>query len=190
MASISLASADETSIADGDILMIYDASEGAINTMTRGNLFKQPAFHAYANSNHTATYAAFSVVQCDTEVADTDSIFNTGNYRLEITAATAGTWSLSGTVSVQITGLVTTFDHIGSIYKNGSEVIRGSRINNVTAPSTTVSPQSVVVGILTVSNGDYLELRTYQTSNLGTDQTILGGAPGLVSSFYGFRIRP
>ena len=84
----------ETSIADGDLVLIHDASASALKKMTRSNFVSgvgganTPAFEAKAPGDQTYSDASTTVIPANSEVFDSDSAYNTSNYRF--TPQTAG----------------------------------------------------------------------------------------------------
>jgi len=84
----------ETSIADGDTILIHDASASALRKMTKANFVSgvgganTPAFEAKAPGDQTYSDASTTVIPANSEVFDSDSAYNTSNYRF--TPQTAG----------------------------------------------------------------------------------------------------
>jgi hypothetical protein len=118
----------ETSVAGGDLVLIYDDSATALRKMTKTNLFSgvavnAPAFSVYRNGNQTVSDTTTTKIQFNTEDFDTNSNFDsTTNYRF--TPTVAGYYQLN---------LQLTLDNNGSgayyeayIYKNGSVVRKAS----------------------------------------------------------------
>ena len=86
----------ETSIATDDTILIHDTSASALRKMTRANFVSgiggdnTPAFRAYLSSNQTINDATDTVVSLDTEDYDTDSAFNTSNYKFTVPSGEDG----------------------------------------------------------------------------------------------------
>ena len=127
--------------------------------MVSGNM---PAFSAYATANQSIPSTTFTKIQLPFEVFDTNNAFDaTTNYRF--TPLVAGYYQINGGVASTTTGLM-----LVSIFKNGSEVIRG---NQILGDST--SRLSVVTSVIYCNGStDYIELYFYQT--LGTAQNTSG----------------
>ena len=112
-----------------------------------------PAFSAYLGSNQSITSGVFTKIQCNTEAFDTNNNYdNTTNYRF--TPTVAGYYQING----KFASTVSTTLLVISIYKNGSEFIRGGD-NRVSQNAGS----SVQVNALVYMNGttDYLELYGY-----------------------------
>jgi hypothetical protein len=112
----------ETSIAGGDLVLLYDDSATALRKMTRTNLFSGvaingPAFSVYRDGNQNVSDTTVTKIQFNVEDFDTNSNFDsTTNYRF--TPTVAGYYQIN---------LQLTLDNNGSgayyeayIYKNGS----------------------------------------------------------------------
>ena len=129
------------------------ASTGTV--MVSGNM---PAFSAYSSSSATIATSAFTKVPYQTKNFDTNNYFDaTTNYRF--TPLIAGYYQFNASVAYaanNIQGLI-------SIYKNGSENIRGSFCyggNN--GCGFTAS------GLIYMNGStDYVEAYAYQTSGAG-----------------------
>jgi len=132
-----------------------------------------PAFSAYASASQTVTTATQTKVAIDTENFDTNSNFDTTNYRF--TPTVAGYYQVNG--SLRGTGTTTFTSIAGYIYKNGSP----SKRAQITASLTAGNNTSITVSDIIYMNGstDYLELwgningtgtLTFTSAN-STDQT-------------------
>jgi len=145
----------ETSVAGGDLVLVYDDSASALRKMTRTNLFSGvaingPAFSVYRNNNQTVSSSATTKIQFNVEDFDTNSNFDsTTNYRF--TPTVAGYYQIN---------LQLTLDNNGSgayyllyLFKNGSAY--------KTASATGQTLNSIAIGISEVIyfNGttDYVE---------------------------------
>jgi hypothetical protein len=132
------------------------------------------AFSAYLGSNQSTTSSTWVKVVIDTEEFDTNSNFNTSNYRF--TPTVAGYYQING--NSETTGSV---GQVVSIYKNGSEFKRGA---NITAGNYTTGS---VVSALIYMNGstDYLEMYALTTSNA----TLAGSGASYRNYFQGCLVR-
>jgi hypothetical protein len=112
--------------------------------MVSGNM---PTFYAYNSAgSQTVTAATFTKINLATEVWDTNNNFASSRF----TPTVAGYYQLNGSFSVETVGTVTRF--MISLYKNGSEYIRG--IDSISTGNVVTA--SVIVSM----NGttDYIEL--------------------------------
>jgi hypothetical protein len=112
-----------------------------------------PAFRAIASASQSFTNGTWAKVTLGTEAWDTNNNFDsTTNYRF--TPTVAGYYQVNGGYSFQGTASAG-YTLIASIYKNGSEVIRGAEMYSLTGTFN----QSVVSGVLYMNGStDYIEL--------------------------------
>lgn len=134
-----------------------------INAASQGGA---PACKVYNSGNFSVANGTFTKVPYNTRDFDTASAFDTTNNRFlpliagyyQVTArATAGSVSTTG-------------QSAGSIYKNGSEYLRGLQIAN--SANASICP---MISALVYLNGstDYVEFFAYQST--GGSVTFLGG---------------
>jgi hypothetical protein len=128
------------------------------------NIATGPAFSAYQSSAQSITSGVWTKLQINTEEWDTNSNFDTANYRF--TPTVAGYYQVNGRVTVgTIMNVV-----VVSVWKNGNAWKRGTAIAN--SAGEAVSGSSLVY-----LNGttDYIELYAYFSSTQNTfaasDQT-------------------
>ena len=119
------------------------------NVLLQYNGQSAPAFSAYLGTNQVMGSAAFTKVQINTETFDTNSNFDTANYRF--TPTVAGYYQISCAFNVN----ATTTRAIVSIYKNGSEFYRGTDLP--------LAVNSITTSALIYLNGstDYVEFYAY-----------------------------
>jgi len=151
---------------DGSTILTVD---GSGNITPSNQLYpKVPAFIAYANDAQTISTATFTKVQCNTEIADTNSNYDhSTNYRF--TPTVAGYYQI--TAAVGWTTAPANADGFISLYKNGS-IYR--YISNRTTPTS--SNRFLAGTCLMYMNGttDYVELYVYQ--NTGGNLTAVAGS--------------
>jgi len=114
-----------------------------------------PAFSVYRSTNQTGVSSTtYTKVQLNTETFDTNSNFDpTTNYRFIPTVA--GYYQINGSLSVEASSSVSRF--FCTLYKNGSEVYRGTDVN-------ATGFQSVVGGVVYMNGStDYIELYGWVT---------------------------
>ena len=120
-----------------------------------------PAFSAYRNNALSISATTITKIALDSELFDTNSCFDsTTNYRF--TPNVAGYYQLNGGVMVATT---TTTQWIQTmIYKNGTEVCRGS--SAITGQSGAY-PESTAATLLYLNGtSDYVELYAYSNTSL------------------------
>lgn len=139
-----------------------------------------PAFSAVrTGSNQTITANTFTKVQLNTEDFDTNNCFDSStNYRF--TPTTAGYYQINGAINAE-SSTGTTSRCLASIYKNGTELKRGSDIS-IGAGGAFIS----VVSSLIYFNGttDYVELYAF----ISASTAIVGGS-GTVTYLNGSMVR-
>ena len=159
----------ETSIADGDTILIHDASASALRKMTKANFVSgigganTPAFQAYMNGNQNITKETNTKLEMDAEVFDTNSKYDVSNYRF--TPTVAGTYWVWGKFRFDETNDIPS--SIIAFYKNGSIISKS------VAFQTNVTTKTLGITV-TLDDNDYLEIFAYQNS--GGNSTINGGS--------------
>ena len=153
----------------------FPAATGTV--MVSGN---QPAFSAYGNTNQTISNGVTTKVIINTKTFDTATAYDaTTNYRF--TPQVAGYYQVNAIVEAYAGGTPITVSNT-YLYKNGSEVLRGSATTN----STNTEVYNNLSGLIYMNGStDYLELYMYVAS-LGT--IILYGS-NLYKNFNGCLIR-
>lgn len=148
----------ETSIADDDLVGIYDTSAAATDKITRANLFKQPCARVYNTSTDSIADNTFETLSFNSETYDTDTIHDTGTNPERLTCKTAGKYSIIGNVqfAAHATG-----NRIAVIRKNGTTEIARTQ---VPACGGGFNTQVCVVTQVDLAVNDYVELRVYQNS--------------------------
>ena len=114
-----------------------------------------PAFSAYQSTNQSVTSSTYTKVACNTEEFDTNSNYDTTNYRF--IPQVAGYYQATGNIyfnSASGNSLV-----VVAIYKNGSVAKYGSFTYPASAPAATFANATAII----YCNGttDYLELYGY-----------------------------
>lgn len=146
---------EQPSAAKWNILGTNDASfndgTGIANLATSTTAISNPyKFSVYRNAAQNATNGGSVKVNYDTELYDTNSNFDsTTNYRY--TAPVSGFYYFSARIGITVSTRT-----LISLYKNGSEVLRGGDM------TTGASGINVTVsGLLQLSASDYVEVWVY-----------------------------
>ena len=115
-----------------------------------------PAFSAYASAVQTLTNATYTKIAFNTKTFDTNTNFDTTNYRF--TPTVAGYYQLNGVAQIDSTG---NFSSLSVIYKNGSAVVSAIAWGGSDYPRACVS-------VVVYANGttDYFDLYTRQDSGV------------------------
>jgi hypothetical protein len=130
-----------------------------------------PVFSAYLSTNQSVSNSTWTKAACNTEEFDTNSNYDTGNYRF--TPTVAGYYQVNGIVAVGTSGITAC---LCAIYKNGVRFKDGNAIGG-----PTMSFSTATVSALIYFNGstDYIELYGYVTS---TTPLFYGGVNAVVLS--------
>ena len=167
--------------ANGTEAMTIDSSG---NVTTAGNLITTaPCFGVALSSDQAISSGVFTKVAFDTVKFDTDSYWDSTNYRY--TPQVAGYYQFNATIRNRADGTLS--NAIGSFFKNGIEYNRlcGSQIASATIGSIYGSAGSMVVYL----NGttDYIEV--YGLNSSSTNNRIGGDAGLVVTVFSGSLVR-
>ena len=165
----------ETSIADGDTILIHDASASALRKMTKANFVSgiggdnTPAFAAFQSSGQNIDSGTTTIVTLDTEIFDTDNAFASnkftvpsgegGKYYVSAAIRADASWAATGQFNVMV--------FVGSTGDNGlfaSYNIAASNGNG-----------GAVSGILDLPAGEEITMRLYHNE---------GGTEGLQAGRY------
>ena len=168
----------ETSIADGDTILIHDASASALRKMTKANFVSgvggtnTPAFHAILSSDQSIAHNTTTTILFNSEVFDTDSAYNTSTGKFQ--PQTAGKYYLYTVLRNDGTG---TYEVNTRITKNGSDVV-GDNVTDNEGSASSVTFTTVDLN----GSSDYVIVTVYQPSGgakniVGstTDRTYFGG---------------
>ena len=148
-------------------------------TVTGAGSVNTPAF-VVTSPNNGFNASTFEKITFQTEVLDTDNCFdNSTNYRF--TPTTAGWYYIFGRVAFD-NDFATSYQ-IASIYKNGTEIVRGHQqlSGNYFANNNTNNQVDYIVQFN--GSSDYVELYGYTTSS-GAVKTAAGN-----SAFGGYLIK-
>ena len=160
----------ETSVATDDLILISDTSaSGALKKKTRANFVSgiggtnTPAFYLTKTSNQSISTNTHTIIQLNSAVIDTDSGFDSSNYRWTVPSGEGGTYFVtwryifSGTWDARI---------IAYLNVNGSDV-RGMQSHH-----GRVDGGVAITTIIALSAGDHLKGAVYQDN--GSTRDIVG----------------
>ena len=120
-------------------------------TLSGAGIVNTPSFQAYLGSAQSIGVNTTTTVAIDTEEFDTDSAFNTSNYRFTVPSGKAGKYFFYGGIT-----MANFFAYaVAEIAKNGSAIRRGVAVRN-DASGVTVN------ALADLSEGDYITLSAYQ----------------------------
>ena len=152
-------------------LTLPDNTGTILTTATPGVPVNGPAFLAFQSSPTSIVNATATKVLFGNEAFDTNNNFSSSRF----TPTVAGYYQINANVTINA-GVAT---NIVYIYKNGSEYLRGGRVQ------TSTSPAGMTVSAVVYMNGstDYVEI--YAFTNGGTSDT----EANAVTNFSGFLAR-
>ena len=171
----------ETSIADSDLVLIYDDSATAVRKMTKANLVagvggnNTPAFMAYSSTTQSVSNGVETELTVyGTEVFDSNNKFNTTTGRFTPTVAGKYFVTASIYIGATITGQSYIFISKNNANASGSDAV--AQLHYQEEATFRVN------GIFDLDTDDYVSVYLYQSS--GGSKTV--GESGLrAASFFG-----
>jgi len=151
--SVTLSAPD---VSGSTVLTLPTTSSTLLTTATPFSNGQGPAFSASNSVSLSVSNTTFTKLNCSTESFDTNSNYDTTNYRF--TPTVAGYYQINGFVTSNnnaATGVL-----LISLYKNGSRTYDGTSI-----PFAGLAPKSINSTLIYMNGStDYLELYAYQSS--------------------------
>ena len=186
----------ETSIADGDTILIHDASASALRKMTKANFVSgigganTPAFAARLSASLSLSDVTATDVVFNTEFFDVGSCYNASNGVFTVPSGEGGKYFIgtninfndgNGNTSDQLLYMHTTIGGSG----NQSLIARANTVSNQTLFSELNLNYSMVIAL---SAGDAVKIQAYaDTNNSSASGVATGGTPGK-TVFFGYKI--
>ena len=181
----------ETSIADGDTILIHDASASALRKMTKANFVSgiggtnTPAFSVKISSgNQSISGNSNTLVNFDSEVYDIGGGYNTSSKRFTVPSGEAGKYHFTAKIGIQSNSQYDAASKqytIEMYHYNSSNSIQNNYRGRTTF-SQVVNPTLAVAADVNMAVGDYVYVDI-----LITDATTLL-ADGAYSTFSGFKL--
>ena len=181
----------ETSIADGDLVLIHDASASALRKMTKANFVSgiggsnNIRFLASKASDQSISDGTTTKVTFDNEAYDVGSCF--ASNKVTVPANEGGTYLLYYNIRINA-GAAGIVQYVqGAFYKNNAQLTRTEGLDyrdNKGGYSNNV----VRTEILALDAGDYIEVYVDQSQSSGTPTVIGEGSGILMSTFGGFKL--
>ena len=131
-----------------------------------------PSFKAHLSGNQTIGTSSFTKAALATEVWDTDSAWDTSNYRFTVPSGEGGKYVFTARFLFYNLADSNVFET--RFYKNGSG-IGGSTFRETGSNSSQQVDNSSTI-VVNLSAGDYIEL--YVNHNVGSNQTLYGPGNG------------
>jgi len=175
----------ETSIADGDTILIHDASASALRKMTKANFVagvggvNTPYFFANAGSATSISNNSMTKVEFTNEVLDTANNFASSRF----TPTTAGKYILHYSVALNTSADATAVYPI--LFINGSENGNATRIRKYHGGSDAAIQTYHTTAIVSANGtGDYYEIYFYQ--NAGSSKSTYNSTND--TFFFGYKL--
>ena len=144
-----------------------------------------PSFKAHfagdPNNPQPISSSTYTVLQLDGEVYDTDSAYDTSNYRFTVPSGKAGKYYFHAQLYWNETPVTQPRIYI---YKNGSQLARFGSFDHTTQPTNFQYHMHTVSCLDNASVGDYYDARIYHGT--GSNKNVWGGNMG--TFFEGFKI--
>ena len=174
----------ETSIADGDLILIHDASASALRKMTKANFVSgvggtnTPSFSATMSGGQTINNNTFTKIAFDTEDFDVGGCFDTTNKRFVVPSGEAGKYAIFARSAVD--GIDDNENVDIALYLNGSVVANTYYVDYSPGVNRNIFVQTNKVFDLDAT--DYIEAFLYHNEGDGRS------AENTRSLFYGYKL--
>ncbi len=146
------------------------------NTITlpasTGTLSNTPAFSAYLGAAQALSEATITKLSFNTEHFDTDSAFDTTNYRFTVPTGKAGKYFIHGMARIDAETSSNLLSVLFYIYKNGSSFLP---YYVATSANYTKATSANVTAIMDLSEGDYIEIYGYLNTIDNTGGSVTAG---------------
>jgi len=163
-----------------DKVLTSDATGGATWAAVAGGS-NAPAFLAVLSANRTITDLATVNAECNTELLDTDGLYdNSTNYRFTVTADTVGWYWISGSAEVYYGTANAAYLRV-MLYRNGVEYY--TSYQNLPSSQTTLGMTTSGIVDLTTA-GDYVELFLRADDTVGNPQLNGKGSNTFVGTYF------
>ena len=153
-AALAVGSANEVLTHDGTDFD-WAAAAGGDNT---------PSFLAYRNSTQAIASATTVVMVFNTEAYDTDSAYDTTTGRFTVPAGEGGKYFF--TASYVMAGMGDGTKNSIALLKNGSHYSSPYFDYDSNSPTASTALYNRIIGILTLSAADYIQVYTYQNTGV------------------------
>ena len=156
------------------------ASSDTVSLGSGGTITNTPAFFAKLSGNQTINNDATTIMAFDTEVYDTDSAFDTSNYRFTVPSGEDGKYcfTIVGSFSNANQGTGARYQLL--LYKNGSaEDFTGDFAQ---AQNASADPAWNLCSQVSLSAGDYIDARIYHGG--GSTETLQSAW----ARFFGYKL--
>jgi len=142
-------------------LPIANGGTGAV-TLAAAGLSNAPSFVAYRNSTQSITSATNTIMVFNTEAYDTNSAYNTTDGKFTVPVGEGGKYFFSSTWIMA--GMGDGTKNTIALWKNGSSYTSPYFDYDSNSPTASTYLYNRIIGILTLSAGDYVQINAYQNT--------------------------
>ena len=131
-------------------------------TLAAAGLTNAPSFVAYRNSTQSITSATNTIMVFNTEAYDTNSAYDTTNGKFTVPVGEGGKYFFSSTWIMA--GMGDGTKNSIALWKNGSSYTSPYFDYDSNSPTASTYLYNRIIGILTLSAGDYVQINAYQNT--------------------------
>tara|TARA_R110002167_G_scaffold18254_1_gene68696 strand:- start:5 stop:643 length:639 start_codon:yes stop_codon:yes gene_type:complete len=131
-------------------------------TLAAAGLTNAPSFVAYRNSTQSITSATNTIMVFNTEAYDTNSAYNTTDGKFTVPVGEGGKYFFSSTWIMA--GMGDGTKNTIALWKNGSSYTSPYFDYDSNSPTASTYLYNRIIGILTLSAGDYVQINAYQNT--------------------------
>ena len=131
-------------------------------TLAAAGLSNAPSFVAYRNSTQSITSATNTIMVFNTEAYDTNSAYNTTDGKFTVPVGEGGKYFFSSTWIMS--GMGDGTKNTIALWKNGSSYTSPYFDYDSNSPTASTYLYNRIIGILTLSAGDYVQINAYQNT--------------------------
>ena len=131
-------------------------------TLAAAGLTNAPSFVAYRNSTQSITSATNTIMVFNTEAYDTNSAYDTTNGKFTVPVGEGGKYFFSSTWIMA--GMGDGTKNTIALWKNGSSYTSPYFDYDSNSPTASTYLYNRIIGILTLSAGDYVQINAYQNT--------------------------
>ena len=133
-------------------------------TLAAAGLTNAPSFVAYRNSTQSITSATNTIMVFNTEAYDTNSAYDTTNGKFTVPVGEGGKYFFSSTWIMA--GMGDGTKNSIALWKNGSSYTSPYFDYDSNSPTASTYLYNRIIGILTLSAGDYVQINAYQNTGV------------------------
>ena len=162
------------------------SSDGAGVISSGGAITNTPAFKVDMSSNQTLTSSAWTKMNLNNELYDTDSAYDTSNYRFTVPSGKAGKYQFHAQAFIDSMSVsLMNYAYI-AFYVNAG---RNTNLNHHNFTNSDIRSFSMACSMqVSLSVGDYVEVYVMVNVNSGTPQITASESGGKPAFFEGYKL--